>query len=134
MLGRVWQPTNGQWWTLLIVALLFVAGWPPAEDRSLAVKFVNWVVDPADHLPVLPPPYGPGEGDDLAAVNAHDLQTRMYDELYEKGGWTRTRLQLKVVTDPFNAATERQLLVALGVVAAFLVWRSTGSGSSARRP
>jgi hypothetical protein len=58
----------------------------------------------------------------------------MYDELYEKGGWTRTRLQLKVVTDPFNAATERQLLVALGVVAAFLVWRSTGSGSSGRRP
>jgi hypothetical protein len=47
----------------------------------------------------------------------------MYDELYEKGGWTRRRLQLKVATDPFNAATERQLLVAFGVLAGFLVWR-----------
>jgi hypothetical protein len=47
----------------------------------------------------------------------------MYDELYDKGGWTRLRLQLKVARDPFNAATERQLLVAIGVVAAFVVWR-----------
>lgn len=130
----VWQPTNGQWWTLLIVALLIVAAWPPADDRSLAIKFVNWAVDPRDRLPMLPDPYGPGEGDDLEAVNAHDLQTRMYDELYDKGGWTRTRLELKVATDPFNAATERQLLVAFGVVAAFLVWRTTGSSSSGRRP
>lgn len=130
----VWQPTNGQWWTLLIVALLIVAAWPPADDRSLAIKFVNWAVDPRGRLPTLPDPYGPGEGDDLEAVNAHDLQTRMYDELYDKGGWTRTRLELKVATDPFNAATERQLLVAFGVVAAFLVWRTTGSSSSGRRP
>ena len=80
--ARVWQPTNAQWWALLVVALLIVAAWPPADDRSLAVKFVNWAVDPADRLPTLPPPYGPGEGDDLEAVNAHDLQTRMYDELH----------------------------------------------------
>ena len=122
----MWQPTNRQWWTLLIVALLIVAAWPSADDRSLALKFVSWAVDPADRLPVLPPPY------DLEAVNAHDLQTRMYDELYERGGWTRTRLELKVARDPFNAATERQLLVAAGVIAAFLVWRSTSSPR--RRP
>jgi hypothetical protein len=121
--ARVWQPTNRQWWTLFIVALLIVAAWPPAGDRSLALKFVNWAVDPFDRLPTLPPPYGPGEGDDLEAVNAHDLQTRMYDELYNKGGWTRVRLELKVAEDPFNTATERQLLVAAGVVAAFLVWK-----------
>jgi len=87
------------------------------------LKFVNWAVDPADRLPMLPAPYGPGEGDDLEAVNAHDLQTRMYDELYEKGGWTRLRLRLKVASDPFNPATERQLLVAIGVLTGFLVWR-----------
>ena len=80
-----------------------VAAWPPADDRSLAMKFVNWVVDPADRLPVLPPPYGPGEGDDLEAVNAHDLQTRMYDELYNKGGWTRMRLRTATWVRP-NAA------------------------------
>ncbi|HEU5255212.1 MAG TPA: hypothetical protein VFU28_04440 [Vicinamibacterales bacterium] len=123
MLRRVWQPANSQWWTLLITALLIVAAWPPADDRSLMLKFVNWAVDPAGRLPTLPAPYGPGEGDDLQAVNAHDLQTRMYDELYEKGGWTRRRLLFKVATDPFNAATERQLLVAFGVLAGFLVWR-----------
>jgi len=132
MLRRVWQPANAQWWTLLITALLIVAAWPPADDRSLALKFVNWAVDPANRLPTLPAPYGPGEGDDLQAVNAHDLQTRMYDELYEKGGWTRRRLLLKVATDPFNAATERQLLVAFGVLAGFLVWRLEIERGSAR--
>lgn len=123
MLRRVWQPGNAQWWILLIVALLIVAAWPPADSRSLAMKFVNWAVDPGGRLPTLPPPYGPGEGDDLQAVNAHDLQTRMYDELYEKGGWTRMRLELKEAGDPFDAGTERQMLVAFGVVAGFLVWR-----------
>jgi hypothetical protein len=50
----------------------------------------------------------------------------MYDELYAKGGWTRRRLELKVASDPFNAATERQLLVSVGVLTAFLVWRFGG--------
>lgn len=124
MLRGVWQPTSAQWWTLLVAALLIVAAWPPADDRSLALKFVNWAVDPYDRLPVLPGPLDIGEGDDLETVNAHDLQTRMYDELYDKGGWMRMRLTLKVAGDPFNAATERQLLVAVGVIAGFLVWKS----------
>jgi hypothetical protein len=123
MLRDVWQPTNSQWWTLLIVALLIVAAWPPADDRSLAMKFVNWAVDPSNRLPTLPGPFEPGEGDDLETVNAHDLQTRMYDELHDKGGWTRMRLELKVAGDPFNTATERQLLTAIAVIAGFLVWR-----------
>jgi len=126
MLRGVWQPTNSQWWTLLVVALLVVAAWPPADDRSLTMKFVNWAVVPRNRLPTLPGPFAPGEGDDLEAVNAHDLQTRMYDELYDRGGWTRLRLQLKVAGDPFNAATERQILTGIGVVAAFLSWRLLG--------
>jgi hypothetical protein len=121
----MWQPGTRHWWTLLLVALLIVALWPPSEDRSLAVKFVNWVVDPRDRLPILPGPLAFGQGDDPAAVEAHDLQTRMYDELYAKGGWTRTRLELKVARDPFNSSTERQLLIAFGVVVAFIVWRSS---------
>src|SRR4051812_8664817 len=121
--ARVWRPNTRQWWVLLATALFIVAVWPPADDRSLAVKFVNWAVDPAERLPTLPDPFAEGEGDDLEAVNAHDLQVRMYDELYDRGGWSRTRLELKVARDPINPATERQLLVALGVVVAFVVWR-----------
>ena len=120
------QPTNAQWWILFVVALLLVAVWPSADDRSLAVKFVNWAVDPRDTLPVLPGPFAPGQGDDLETVNAHDLQTRMYDELYDKGGWTRLRLELKVASDPLDPGTERQVLTAIGVATAFLVWRFGG--------
>jgi hypothetical protein len=119
-------PTNAQWWILFVVALLLVAVWP-SEDRSLAVKFVNWAVDPANRLPILPGPFAPGQGDDLETVNAHDLQTRMYDELYNKGGWTRLRLELKVANDPFDPGTERQVLTGIGVVTAFLVWRFGGT-------
>ena len=115
---------------LLVVALLIVVLWPPSDDRSLGLKFVNWVVDPRDQLPTLPGPLAFGQGDDPDAVNAHDLRTRMYDELYEKGGWTRTRLELKVARDPFNASTERQILVAIGVVAAFVTWRFSARGQT----
>lgn len=121
------QPNNAQWWGLLVVALLLVAVWPSAADRSLAVKFVNWAVDPGNRLPILPGPFAPGQGDDLETVNAHDLQTRMYDELYNKGGLTRLRLELKVANDPFDPGTERQVLTGIGVLAAFLFWRFGGA-------
>jgi len=117
------QPTNAQWWSLLIVTLLLVAAWPPTGGRSLAMQLVNWAVDPRDALPTLPPPLAFGEGDDPVAVDAHDLQVRMYDELYARGGWTRRRMALKVAGDPLQPATERQLLVAAGVIAAFVIWR-----------
>jgi hypothetical protein len=119
----MWRVANGPWWILLAAALLLVSLWPPDEDRSLAAKFVNWAVDPGNTLPTLPGPLTEAQSDDLPAVNAHDLQTRMYDELHQRGGWTRLRLELKVARDPFTRATERQLLVALGVVTAFVVWR-----------
>ena len=119
----MWQPTNAQWWLLLASALLIVAVWPPADDRSLAVKFVNWAVDPSNSLPVLPETPALGEDDDFQAVMIHDQQVRNYDEMYAKGGWSRRRLELKVAQDPFNPGTERQVLTALGVVVAFLVWR-----------
>lgn len=122
----MWRPANAPWWILLVAALLLVALWPPSEDRSLAAKFINWAVDPSDNLPTLPGPLTQAQSDDLAAVNAHDLQTRMYDELYQKGGWTRIRLELKVARDPLNRSTERQLLVAVGVLTVFVVWRFGG--------
>jgi len=108
---------------VLAVALVVIAVWPPDKDRSLAVKFVNWVVDPLGALPVLPAQLGYGMGDEPQAVEERDAQVRRYDDLYNQGGWTRRRLQLKVATDPVNPATERQLLLAIAVVTVFSAWR-----------
>jgi hypothetical protein len=122
----MWRPNNLQWWVLVVVALLIVAAWPPAQDRSLLVKLVNWAVDPWNELPVLPAQLSFGAGDDPQAVEAHDMQVQQYDALYMKGGWTRRRLELKVAGDPFNPSTERQLLVAFGVLTMLAVWRWGG--------
>jgi hypothetical protein len=119
------KPTNLQWWILVIVALLVVFVWPPSGDKSLAVKLVNWAVDPENALPVLPDQLALGMGDDPDAVYANDLRTQQYDALYLKGGWTRRRLLLKVAGDPLNPSTERQLLTGI-VMTAFLVWRFGG--------
>jgi hypothetical protein len=126
----MWRPANAQWWVLLTVALVVVIAWPPRDGRSLVVTFINWVVDPANQLPVLPAQLELGLGDDPDAVAAHDQQVQQYDAIYLKGGWTRRRLQLKVVRDPFDPATERQLLLAGAVVAVFAVWRFGGRGDS----
>lgn len=119
----MWQLSNRQWWVLVVVALLVVCMWPPDEGKSLAVTCVNWLVDPMGELPVMPPPLSFANGDDPAAVTEHDTQAQYYDFLYRKGGWIRRRLDLKVADDPVNPSTERQLLTALGVATAFMVWR-----------
>jgi len=120
----VWQPGNAQWWVLITVALLVVFVWPPSGDRSLAVKAMNWAVDPGDELPTRPPPLTMEVSDDLVAAAVHDQQLQEYDALYAKGGWIRKRLELKVARDPLNPSTERQLLTGIAVVVAFLAWRS----------
>jgi hypothetical protein len=117
------RPSSRGWWVLTAVVLFVIAAWPPDNEKSLAAKFVNWVVDPAASLPVLPSQLGFGEGDDPVLVEAHDAEVRRYDALYAQGGWTRMRLQLKVARDPMNASTERQLLLALAAVTALAVWR-----------
>ena len=83
---------------------------------------------------MLPGPFGPGQGDEWREVEAHDLQVRMYDELYARGGWTRLRLRLKVAGDPMNPATERQLLIGGGVLVAFLVWDVGGASGRGLGP
>ena len=122
----MWQPNNSQWWLLAVSALLIVSAWPPRDDKSLAAKFVNWAVDPANELPILPDQLALGQGDDPDKVHAHDLQVQQYDALYLKGGWTRTRLELKVAGDPFNPGTSRQVLTVAAVAIGFLVWRLGG--------
>ena len=117
------RPSQTGPWMALIVALLVVAAWPPERGKSLVVSVINWAVDPWDHLPMLPPQLGLGLGDDPVLVEARDAQVRHYDALYAQGGWMRTRLRLKVASDPFNPATERQVLLALGVAGMFVAWR-----------
>lgn len=123
------SPSNQAMSTLLAVALSVIVLWPPVNERSLAVKFTNWVVDPGNRLPILPPQFAVGEGDNFQAVEARDAIVRAYDELYNRGGLTRMRLNLKVANDPFNPSTERQLLLAFAAVAVFLVWREEGGRS-----
>jgi len=122
------RPTNSQWWFLLLVALLIVFLWPPRDNQSLAVKFVNWAVDPWDELPIEPEPLPLGSGDNPQAVELHDILMQQYDALYLKGGWTRRRLELKVASDPLDPSTERQVLTGVAVAAAFLAWRWSRRG------
>jgi hypothetical protein len=90
------------------------------------MKFLNWAADPRGELPVLPAQLGYGVGDDPHAVEERDAQVRRYDELYNRGGWTKMRLELKVADDPLTPATERQLLLAVAAVAVFAVWQLGG--------
>jgi len=114
------QPTT-RWWPLFGVILFVILAWPPEGDRSLIAKFVNWAVDPAGELPVLPPQLGYGLGDNPVAVEERDAQVRRYDDLYNQGGWTRKRLELKVAGDPLPRGTTRQLLLVL-IAAAAAIW------------
>jgi hypothetical protein len=112
-----------QWGVLGLVALVLVSAWPPQGERSLAAKFVNWAVDPTNRLPILPDELPLGMGDDPAAVEAHDAETRLYDDLYGQGGWMRRRLEWKVAGDPFNPSTTRQVLLGAAVLTALYAWR-----------
>lgn len=116
-------PTPQHWWSIVVAALAIVVMWPPVDGRSLAVTFVNWAVDPLGRLPVLPPQLPLGKGDDFDAVEAHDAVVRQYDELYNKGGWTRRRLALKVAGEPIRPSTMRQMLMAATVILAAVTWR-----------
>jgi hypothetical protein len=121
--------SNIQGWMIGGVAALVIIAWPPGQDRSLALKAVNWLADPADTLPTLPGPLAPGLDDDADAVTAHDTEMAEYDRLFSSSPTMRIRLRLKVAADPFNSSTERQVLTALGVLAGIGIWQR-----GARRP
>ncbi len=110
-------------WVLFLTALCIVAAWPPDRGRSLLVKTVNWAVDPMDRLPVLPPQLGFGLSDDVRAVEERDAIVRHYDDMYDRDEMTRRRMDLKVAKDPFTPSTERQWLLVVGVIVAFVTLR-----------
>jgi hypothetical protein len=114
-----------RWWILFLTAIFVVAAWPPAEGRSMLAKAVGWAADPTGRLPVLPEQLGFGLGDDPQAVEARDAEVRRYDDLFNSGAWMRTRLQLKTFSDPFDATTERQVLLIGATIIVFAALRGT---------
>src|ERR1043166_9289616 len=119
----VWQPNRAQWRIIWIVAILLILGWPPDQGRSLGMKAVNWLADPTNSLPTQPAPLPIGLDDNGDAVASHDADEAEYYRVYTSSRVTRLRMQLKVALDPLEASTQRQLLVALGVLSGLLVWR-----------
>jgi len=113
-------------WAVFLSALLIVTAWPPENDRSLLLKLVNWAADPMDALPFLPPQLDFGLSDDPQAVEMRDELVHRYDVAYNSGAFNRWRLTLKTAQDPFNHATERQLLLVCGVIVTFIAMKKTG--------
>ena len=119
----MWQPNRAQWSIIWTVAALVVLAWPPDTGRSLAVKIVNWAVDPSGALPALPPPLPMGLDDNGDAVAAHDAQEAEYYRLHDRSRTLRWRMDLKTAGEPLDPSTERQLLVGIAVLSALGVWR-----------
>ncbi len=111
-------------WPLIaaLVAALAVL-WPPDSGKSLAVKALNWLVDPNQSLPRRPSPLAMGMDDDADAVTVHDNEEHAYESMYE-GSWSgRMRLRLRDASDPLEPATERPLLIAAAALLAG--WKSS---------
>lgn len=103
--------------------MVAVLGWPPQQGHSLGVTLARWAADPRGSLPTLPAPLPMSMDDDGDAVTAYDTQVRAYEDARQRSATTRWRLALAGASDPFEPATQRQLLVGLVVAAALVVWR-----------
>jgi hypothetical protein len=119
----VWQPSRAQWRIIWPLALFIVLAWPGGDGRSLGVKALNWIADPQQTLPSLPPQLPMGLDDDGDAVAAHDAQEMEYFRALDGSSLTRFRIRMKEANDPFESSTERQLVVGVGVLGALLIWR-----------
>jgi hypothetical protein len=126
----MWQPNRAQWAIIWPIAIVLVLAWPPAEGRSLMVKFVNWAVDPTGELPTLPAALPMGLDDNGDAVAAHDAELTNYYRRHDGTPVTRWRMDMKTADNPVDPVTERQMLVGAGVVSALVVWRLNGRPKS----
>jgi hypothetical protein len=119
----VWQPNRAQWRLIWPLAFFVLLAWPAGAERSLGVKAVNWLADPRQALPSLPPQLPMGLDDDGDAVAEHDAQEAEYFKALDGSFQTRLRMRLKDAGDPFEPSTERQLVAGVGVLGALLIWR-----------
>ncbi len=97
--------------------------WPPENSRSVAIKTINWIADPAGTLPRKPSPLAIGVDDDADVVTAHDQEEHAYESMYRESWSGRLRLRMRDAEDPLEPATERPLLIAAAALAAIGVWR-----------
>lgn len=130
----MWQPKRSQGWVLWVLAALVVLLWPMGGGRSLALKSVRFLADPSHSLPVMPPPLPMGLGDDGFAVTRHDEQVRDYRRAYRSSWVTRTRIRARDLEMPLSAATQRQVLAAIAVLAGFLIWYLHGKEQKEKGP
>ena len=129
----MWQPNTSQWRVIWILAAVIVLFWPSGQqNRSLAIKTINWAADPRHTLPRLPDALSFDDEDDVRAVTAHDNQEEEYDRVYASSPMARLRIRLRDTGEPFDPGTERQVLVAIGVLGGLLVWRLGGRVDRAR--
>lgn len=126
----MWQPSPRQWSLIWTLAIVVVLAWPPGDPvqgqppaHSLGVTLIRWLADPLGSLPTLPPPLPMAMDDDGDAVTAYDQQVQAYQQARERSAMNRWRMDLVNASDPFAPATQRQLLVALAVAGALIVWQ-----------
>jgi len=103
--------------------MVIVLFWPGQQNRSLAIKALNWMADPMNTLPRLPGDFTLESGEDTDAVMAHDTQEAEYRRIYASSSFARLRIRLRDMPDPFDPSTQRQVLAAIGVLGGLLVWR-----------
>jgi hypothetical protein len=122
----VLQPNASQWRLSVLLAAVLVLFWPSSsesDNRSLALKFAGWVIDPTHSLPREPEVLGFADEDDVAAIDAQTVQQEQYDKVYNGSALGRLRLRLRDAQEPLEPATERQILIAAAVLGGLLVWR-----------
>ncbi len=127
----MWQPNTAQWRLIWIVAVFLILAWPE-ENRSLAIKAINWGADPFQSLPRTPSPIAVGLGDDMDAVLQHDAEETAYYQMYNTSRISRLRLQLRDLRDPFDPSTERQVLVGLAILTALRIWHAEAKKDGSR--
>ena len=122
----MWQPNSSQLrliWTLSVSIVLF---WPGQQNRSLAIKVLNWIADPNNALPRLPDDFSLEGGEDPNIVTAHDMQEAEYHRIYASSSFVRLRIRMRDTREPFDPTTQKQVLAAIGVLGGLLVWRLGG--------
>jgi hypothetical protein len=126
MAGIVWQPNSLQWRLIWVLAAVVVLFWPSQQNRSLAIKAINWAADPRDKLPHPPADFSMEDGEDTSVVIAHDDQEAEYERALGSSGLEGIRVRLRGLQEPFDPSTEQQVLAAIAVLGGLLIWRIGG--------
>ena len=124
-LPRPAPPTRSMARAVVVVNSSMLARVPgPAEREATDAESY-----PADNIAelvgagVLTAPLPIGLDDNGDAVTEHDALEAEYYRQYTSSSFTRLRLRLKSASEPFEPATERQILVGIAVLSVLAIWR-----------